>query len=111
MRPAQGLRPFVYTGFLCPSCLPPMGHCGSGDRGHHRLWQPLLCPWREALCPSSPGQALSRGSARPRFLPLEVPSLIPSYPQCTEAGCCARVRRQGGRLAGEGRFLSPAPTP
>lgn len=111
MRPAQGPRPFVHTGFLCPDCPPPVGHCGSGDWGCHRLWQPLLRPWREALCPSSLGQALSRRSARPWLLPLEVPSLTPLYPQCTEAGSCARVRRQGGRLAGEGRFLSPAPTP
>lgn len=51
--------------------------------------------WGEGLwCPCR--------SAQPWLLHLEGPSLIPAYPQCTEAGSCARGRRQGSRLAREG---------
>lgn len=93
----QGLGPKAALGFGNHSCTLGENRYALGAWGRHcaDMQGPPVPTWG-----SSP-PAPSSGS----------PSLTPSYPQCTEAGSCARVRRQGGRLAREGRFLSPAPTP
>lgn len=84
--------------------LGPKAAISFGNHGH---------PLREKHCAlGALGQALcAPGAHMGQLTPgsIQKLSLTPRYPQCTEAGSCARVRRQGRRREGEGegRFLSP----